>query len=275
MSFSPELCQQYVEMLVRHDELERALYVLDNIPADYRMNVPANLRKLRGDLLCAMVTPHHYTTSVGDDVEEFNDKHEITKENVSYYLETLLRTRLVRDQVKNYNDAGVTPHLIDFGPGHFLLPRALLSAGFKFTYWDVGLNHKAKQQTREELLPVLDAWASLRHPTIFLGLEVIEHLHNEMDLAVEAVGNCKRWPEMVMLSTPYCTYRVMKEDEEWRTMPLEHLRAYTPLEFGDKAAQIFPGYSWTLWTNSTDPHIEPMSLVGTRLDLVTPKTDNK
>lgn len=269
MGFDSLICQQYVEMLIRHDELERAIWVLENIPAEYRMNPPQNLLQLRGEIMAASVTAHHYTTSVGDDIDALNQKWEITDENLPPYLEAHLRMRLIRDRVNEFNKQGVTPHVIDFGPGQFLLPRALLAANFKFTYWDVGLNFPAKQWTREVLAPVLNQSAAKTNPTIFVGLEIIEHLRHEEDLAIEAVGLCGRWPEMVMLSTPFCTFRVMKDDEDWRVQPLEHLRAYTPKEFQAAAHRIFPHYAWQGY-QAENPYTEPMSLVGTRIDLVKP-----
>ncbi len=266
--FNVELCQKYVESLIRHDELERALLVLNNVPAEFRMNPPKELLQLKGEILAASVTPFHYAHSEGDDIEKLEREHEITDENVANYLTSgPLRAKLLADFMKHANAAGGVPHIIDYGPGHFLLPRALMKAGYRFTYWDVGLNVKARQQTRELLSPVLNEKAGRTNPTIFLGLEVIEHLHNVEDLAVEAVKQCGRWPETVMLSTPYCTYRVMPDTEEWRTQPLEHLRAYTPKEFQAAALKIFPHYAFGFFT-ADPPNSQPMSLVGTRVDLV-------
>lgn len=274
MSFDPELCQKYVEMLIRHDELERAQLVLENVPAFYRLFPPNNLLQLKGELLAASITAHHYTTSVGDDIDELERKHPGLDEHITRYLDEHIRARLLRDKIKQLNEQGVTPHIVDMGPGHFILPRALLRAGYKFTYWDVGLNYGAKARTREMLKEVLSQYEGLKSPVIFLGLEIIEHLRHTEDLAIEAVGVCKRWPEFVMLSTPFCTYRVMQDDEDWRRTPLEHLRAYTPKEFQAEAHRIFPHYVWQLHIGEP-ANVEPMSLVGTRIDLVKPSTDTK
>lgn len=274
MSFNPELCQRYVEMLIRHDELERALLVLENVPAFYRMHPPQNLLQLKGEILCASVSAHHYTTSPGDDIDALEKLHPDLNDKVAYYLDAHIRARLAKDKVAALNAQGITPHIVDMGPGHFLLPRALLAAGFKFTYWDVGLNAQAKARSREFLKDVLSEEGAKETPTIFVGLEVIEHLRHTDDLAIEAVGVCKRWPEFVMLSTPYCTFRVMGEDEAWRKMPLEHIRAYTPKEFQQEAHRIFPHYVWEMHMASP-PEREPMSLVGTRIDLVKTSNDTK
>jgi hypothetical protein len=261
MSFDPILCQEYVETLIRHDELERALLVLDNIPAQYRMDPPDNLKQLRGDILAASVTPYRYTISMSDEVMK-----EDPKEKLEGFLDKTLRASIVRDQVRLMNDNGMVPHLVDYGPGPYLLPRALLAAGHKFTYWDLPLNHQARKRAHEILAPVLSPENAKTKATIFLALEVIEHLSNPGDLAVEAIRNCGRWPEMVMLSTPFCTFRVIPEEEEWRNWQLEHLRAYTPQEFQAVACRIFPPYVWNF--EHVEGTNEPMSLIGTRIDLV-------
>lgn len=270
MSFDPDLCQKYVEMLVRHDEVERALWVLDNIPAHFRVNTPTNLLQLKGEIIANMATAHYYTVSDGDDVEKFHAKYPETQENLKGYCTELIRMRLVGEQVKVWNDAGIIPHIIDAGPGQYLLPKSLLANDLKFTYWDVGLNSTAKAQTREALKSVLDKDAAKTKSTIFVALEIIEHMPREEDLAVDALRLCGRWPEVVMLSTPYCSFKPLREDEDWRKQPLEHLRAYTPNEFTAAAKRVFPFYVWNMFMPKEPerPLSEPMSLVGRRFDLV-------
>jgi hypothetical protein len=227
------------------------------------MNVPHNLRQLKGDILVASVTPYRYTISPADELAQ----GEISEDQLVSYLDQHIRTQILRDKVKLMNNNSIVPHIVDFGPGPYHMPRAMMKMGLKFTYWDLPLNQSARDKARPLLANVLSPDGAKTRPTIFLGLEVIEHLHNEEDLAIEALKNCGRWPEMVMLSTPFCTYRVIPEEEDWRKWQLEHLRAYTPQEFQASAQRIFPPYVWNLCVN--DPtDAEPMSLIGTRIDLV-------
>ncbi len=263
MGWDPVLCQKYVEMLIRHDEMDRALLVLENIPAQYRMEPPDNLKQLKGDILAASFTSYRYSICEVD----AKCQEELPDDMLIQFMDMHIRTRLLRDQVKMMNENGIAPHIVDFGPGPYHMPRALMKMGMDFTYWDLPLNHESKKKALPKLEPILNPDRGMKVATIFLGLEIIEHLHHEEDLAIEAIRNCGRWPEIVMLSTPYCTFRVLPDDLDWRKFQLQHLRAYTPEEFQRAAKRIFPPYVWSFHYHEKIG-MDPMSLVGTRFDLV-------
>jgi hypothetical protein len=102
-------------MLVTNDEVERALMVLDNVPAVYRDNHPPALAALRDDILRARFTPHTYIHHHGDVPNEAPPVQ---------VMSALLRGRLIRAEVERYNAQNLVPHIVDVGPGSYFVPLA-------------------------------------------------------------------------------------------------------------------------------------------------------
>ena len=249
-NFNPLLVEEYVNTLLHADEVERALLVLDNLPALYRDNTPANLKKLRCDIIKARITPRGYLDS--------NYDAEVSVESALSNFEVNPRFKLIEDDVKAYNEKGITPHIVDCGPGEYIIPIALKEKGHKFTYWPLAMDQKAKAVA----MPLIESVVAGGIANIFCALEIIEHLPCPLDLATECLAECGGWPEMIHLSTPLYTYdgRI----KEWnKPGGLPHLRAYTIPEFYMEASRIFPGYQWTIFPSTI------ISLKGVRLDLVT------
>lgn len=250
-SFDEDLVAKYVECLVEADEVERALLVLDNVPAYYRDNPPLKLQKLRQDIIGGMITAHAYLNSNLDD--------KVRPETCSQLIQNLLRGILVQREVSRYNKRGLCPHIVDVGPGEYFVPIGLQQAAHNFTYWDIGLDQKTRETAHEIIIAQRQEKPRPDQPIIFLALEVIEHLSQPRELSVELMRHCGRWPDRIHLSTPYYTYDGGKKD--WRKpCGLPHLRAYTPKEFMKAAEDIFPGYNWELFPSQV------MSLRGSRLD---------
>lgn len=251
MSFDPILCQKYVESLIQMDEVERALLVLDNVPAEYRDAPPENLFNLRREIQASLCTPHAYMSS-GLDAK-------VMPEHAIPNLHHNLRGQLIEAEVKKYNAAGKIPHLVDVGPGEYWVPIALKQIGYRFTYWDVAFD-TGTQAAAHPILNMRVARPLPDQPRIFLALELIEHLPATSDLSVECLRHCGDWPERVHLSTPRYTYDSREKD--WRKpCGLPHLRAYTPTEFLAEARKLFPGYEWQIYSNRI------MSLRGMRWDV--------
>lgn len=259
--FDPIACQAYVESLVNLDEVERALLVLNNLPAYYRDNVPPNLAKLRAEILASLCTTHAYMVS---DLDTDLDP------SVSpLWIDHTVRGQLVYREVLRYNDKGEIPHIIDVGPGEYHLPIGLKARGRWFTYESIGVDAKAKAQAAPHLeaLRLAKDASTWDRPIIFVGLEIIEHLPSTQDLVIECLRYAQRWPERVHLSTPCYTYDTKPKD--WRKpCGLPHLRAYTPLEFSAEAHRLFPGYKWELYPSQLT------SLRGVRADTIDDGTFN-
>lgn len=254
--FDVGLCVRYIEELLRQDELERALLVLDNVPAAERMLPPKELQQLRHQILLRCETTREIIESVNDEV------HGV--EQCVGLLQGLLRGQLLLSDVQKYNAAGKIPHLVDYGPGCYFVPVGLRALGCSFTYWDLSANMKAQAIARPQI-PELKATADAERPVVYVALEVIEHLHAPRDLAVEAAKHCgPLGPELIHLSTPMCTYAEIPREVPWTERTMHHLRAYTPQEFLVTADTLFPGYHWGVHAPS-ELHTQPMSIVGRRV----------
>lgn len=258
----------HVSSLLHADEAERALLVLDNVPAYFRDNPTTAMTKLRGEILGAMITAHAYMSS-GLDAE-------VRPELAVPTMQSLLRGLLVKAEVERYTKknpkAGnfetsypTVPHLIDVGPGEYFIPMALQELQMPFTYWDIVMDKNTAPRAYEVISGRRQQKAtSIEDPTIFLALEIIEHLADPRELAVEALRHSGKWPERVHLSTPRYCYD--GNEKNWnKPCGLPHLRCYTPKEFVHAATYIFPGYVWQFYES------QPMSLRGMRSDTIDPE----
>lgn len=250
--FDEDAYLKVVEMLVNADEVERALLMLDNVPAIYRDQPTYKMTQMRKDILGAMCTPHAYMTGEYDPTPRPDD--------AVAQLQYLTRGRLIEAEVRRYNKSGEMPHIVDVGPGEYIIPIALKALGLRFTYKEVAMDTK----THAAAMPLIE---SVRvepqqdQPRIFLANEIIEHLPAPRDLVTEAIRHCGRWPDRVHLSTPCYTFN--GKLKPWRALGgLPHLRAYTPKEFQFEAMKLFPMFRW-------ECHLDLiMSLVGHREDKI-------
>lgn len=219
-AFDPEKYLDCVESMILADEVERALWMLDNLPAWYRDNIPERAREIRRELHSALFTPAQYaaadreteTCDISQLKEYFPPRAEILAETLGAY---------------NY------PNIMEIGPGSFWLPHALANKGYNFSYEYQSLGGPG---FRSEVNP--------DGPNIFVAFELIEHLHNELEI-YQAYLKFKKPARHVFLSTPLYTYGGGMTS--WRNQALGHLRAYTPKEFGDAAQRIFQEFKFTVY----------------------------
>lgn len=252
-SFDEKPFVQAAELLVQGDEPERALNLLNLLPAYYRDNPPLGVQKLRQDILQSLITPHAYMTA-GLDAE-------VKEEQAEALLGGLLRGRLVLAEVQRYNELGLTPHIIDMGPGEYFVPIGLQRVGARFTYWDVVFDQNTQAAAHPIIQKVRVKEAKPGQPIIFLALELIEHLASEQDIAIEAYRYAGKAPDRVHLSTPQYCYD--GRTKAWRKpCGLPHLRCYTPKEFLTAAQNLFPTHQWSVYQGQI------MSLRGQRQDKI-------
>ena len=239
----------YVEALVEGDDVELALKALDHVPAILRENPTPAMLKMRKDITQSLYTANLY--------KNMNADPECMGEGAAAWVSTTLRGALVYDEVQRFNSQAKRPHIIDFGPGEYLVPLALKELGANYTYEPIYMDERAfHSYTRH---PSFTSDAALPdEPTIFLAMEIIEHLPNIHEMATECLIRTQGvYPEQVHLSTPGYTFDGRRKD--WRkTGGLPHLRAYTRKEFMGAAESVFPGYDWSLYFSPI------MSLIGKR-----------
>lgn len=107
-AFDVQTCVKYVESLLLADEVERALLVLDNVPAYYRVNVPVELRDLRRRILNAACTPASY----------MNDGHDqmVKPEGNAQTLKNIMRGQLLINEVATLNKKELAPKYLTTDP---------------------------------------------------------------------------------------------------------------------------------------------------------------
>lgn len=254
MNFDTESFVKVVNEYLRLDEVERALWLLDNLPAKARDFPPMELIKLKQDILGAIVTPHAYQSC---DLDSQIQPDSVNVQHLNRYL----RGILVQEEVKRFNDLGLTPHIVDVGPGEYFVPLGLQTMGYRFTYWDIGMDKKTSQVAHPRLSQVRMEPIHSNQPVIFLALEIMEHLPEPRDLLTECLRHCGRLPERVHFSTPmYC---FDENPKAWnKPCGLPHLRTYTPGEFMETVQKLFKGYQWELYQS------ECMSLRGCHSDRI-------
>lgn len=233
---------KYVDALIASDELAFAQEVLTRgMPGFFRDNVPADIKVMKQELWKFLMNSDDYGSN-------WQDLELMSVERGKETIQNVLRGQLILKEVQDYNAKGITPHLVEMGPGEYWLPLGLKALGCDFTYHGIGLQGAAQTKAKELLGiqhwcdPVKDS------PTIFAACELLEHLWNDYEIPHTAAKHCERM-DSIHLSTPLYTFGFGKTD--WREKKFNgqggHLRTYTPGEFMAVAQRLFPDYSWTYY----------------------------
>lgn len=220
-----------VNELVRADEIERALWVLNNLPAYYRDFPPQQILELRNKILAKIATPTIYSTSKFDANIAFDDRHSHSK---------TMRAQFILMETEFLNKNNIVPHIVDYGPGEYWLPFLLKRNGIRFTYEAIylakGAHELAIPHLKEECVPKGET-----SPTILIACEIIEHLWNEEDIKTEMLAHCGL-ADIIHISTPRYTNAPFCLDWDKEKEHLGHLRAYTPNDFVNMLFKMFPEY---------------------------------
>lgn len=217
--FDVETYLSCVEGMIKSDEVERALWMLENLPAYYRDNYPERAKEIKESLHRALFTPAQYSKA---DVE---GKGQFDPNYWPHRLDVLAQV------IATLNNQDYVPHIMEIGPGTYWLPNTLKAKGYRFTYEAQGLG------------PVGYEVSDPQGPIMFVAFELIEHLANEMEI-YQAYLKFGKVAKYLFLSTPLYTYGGGLP--HWRGQALGHLRTYTPKEFFKKMADMFPSYKWEM-----------------------------
>lgn len=244
---------KYVDALIASDELGLAQQLLTSgMPGFYRDNPPAEVSKMKHELWKFLMNSDDYGTN-------WQDLDLMSVERGKEVIQNVLRGQLILKEIEAYNKNGITPHLVEMGPGEYWLPLGLKALDCKFTYKGIGLQGAAQTKAKELLG---DHWKDQNEhsePTIFAACELVEHLWNEQEIPHTAAKYCTNI-DVVHLSTPLYTFGFGKTD--WREKQFNgqggHLRTYTPSEFMAVAQRLFPDYSFVYY------HSHIMSIRGTK-----------
>lgn len=236
--FNMDLHLAAVEQMITAEEIETAFYMLEHMPAWYRDNMPIEAIKLREQLYTRL-----YTTL---DYQAVDCSKAIVGYSQGIYPGDfkISRVQAIIELVKELNRNNQNPHLVELGPGSYVVPFALMDAGCQFTYQAEGLNQANHELAIEKLAKYWDWWdEECEKPTIFISLETIEHLHNPNEIYHYALKTGIAFDHLVISTPLYCW---MGGFGHWHQMDLGHLRTYTPQEFANQVVKWWPGYSYQM-----------------------------
>jgi hypothetical protein len=236
--FSVAIC------LVNHDEVIRALQVLDNLPAYYREFPPREITELKNLIKSKILTVYDIQNNTWDSPNDSSYKADGVFEN---QVNGTTRGIILKEKIEEYNKNNIIPHIIDLGPGPYHYAIGLMKLKLKFSYESLNINKKAENEARVILTNEIFREPTLDQPTIFLACEIIEHLFNEEDIRYSFDKKAiKKLPEHIIITTPAYDYGQGKSN--WLKEGLSHLRAYTPNEFMRKVVEMFPEYNFAIHT---------------------------
>lgn len=229
----------YADFLVQSDEISKALELLTTgMPGYYRDKPPQQVLDLKAKIYKFLMNNADYAKAP-DDFNQVNPKY------AKDLINGLLRGRLILNQVKKYNAEGITPHIVEIGPGEFWMPIGLKEEQCKFTYQTFFIHkdayEKAKQYFQDELTDTAQG------PVIYVACEIIEHLHfpQELPQTLAKTGHVADW---IHLSTPLYTFGggLPNWSEKSKQGLGGHLKTYTPREFEATVSELFPQYSFEI-----------------------------
>lgn len=234
-NFSVKPFIEAANILLVSDEFERAMNLLDNLPAYYRDHVPQEIKDFKKHAFSQWMGIKDYVVNPHDMIFD-------TQRSV-HVLNNTLRGQMCRDEVKKYNENNITPHIVDMGPGEFWLAMGLKEVGLKFTYYGYCLQQEQEKRVKEYLG---NHWKDQTPDknVIFNATEIVEHLTNPKYDVLQLFNRLCPHAETVFISTPLYTFGGGNWD--WKNADqkgfLGHLRAYTPREFYKEVVEMFPGY---------------------------------
>jgi hypothetical protein len=227
-----------VEMFICSDEIETALWLLDNPPAWYREHYPPELMEIKKTLFGQTYDQHEYAT----DDDEANCQREFGE---SQWLTgyTYPRAEIIMKEIKELNAKGLSPWIFDLGCSHGNLPLGLMKEKMSFKYCGTAMNYRIEERVKEWVGALWQEECGASRPTILWCTEVLEHCFDPNSLVHSAYKKNVEF-DQIILSTPLgCLHHGLPN---WRTRRIGHVRGWTPNEFGEWAMKNWPGYKWEL-----------------------------
>jgi len=221
--FNLDMYLAVVEQMISADEVERALWMLDNLPGWYRDNTPVEVKLMRNHLLKKLYNTIDYSNI------EYNRDIELDAETTCKLVFQFHRMRELKTLVERLRN----PYIVEMAPGGYMIPKGFKASNIKLEYLGLGLGTTHKINTLEDT-----------HTTpIFVAFELIEHLHNPVEIYQCALKTGIDF-HYICLSTPLYSWK--GGNPKWYAADLGHLRTYTPDEFLSFARKYWPQYEWTI-----------------------------
>lgn len=235
--WDPKLHEQAVIQMIRADEIQIALKMLDEVPGWYRDNYPQEFKEIRDRVYRQCYDQFDYSS----DHDEANfTREQVTEQCLSGY--TYPRADILFEEIKRLNSQGSTPWIFEISPSHGWLPVGFSDRGLKFNFFGKNLNQAALDKLKSWLpFGVWDEKPNGGQIKILVCYEALEHMWNPHDLEQSAKKIGVEF-DQIYLSTP--KYTLFGGLPDWDTRRLGHVRTWTPSEFVNFASKSFPGYSW-------------------------------
>ncbi len=237
-----------IEQMIRADELQIALKMLEAVPGWWRDHYPNELARIKSTIYRQTYDQIEYAT----DDEEADCPREMGESQWSGpYMYP--RAEIISNLIKSLFPK--TPWIYDLGCSHGNLPLGLIKSNHNFTYCGVGMNHRIIQKLKK--------WTGLHwkekpnpnQPTILYNTEVLEHCMNPLDIVHSSYKVGVNWDYIVLSAPMYCLGGGLPD---WETRRLGHVRNWTPGEFIEFANKHWPNYAWVIYKSAS------MVLVGTK-----------
>jgi hypothetical protein len=227
-------------MMIRSDEIQIALQMLEQVPGWYRDHYPPELAAIRNRLYEQCYDPFDYAS---DADEAGFTKEEIEEQCLGPY--TFPRADILFQDIQTMNADGMMPWIFEISPSHGWLPLGFAKRGVKFNFCGKNLNQKALDKIKHWL--PFGVWADrpvMNQTKILVCYEALEHMWNPHDLEQSAKKLGYEF-DHIYLSTP--KYTLGGGLPDWSTRRIGHVRTWTPGEFLRFAGKSFPGYSWQIF----------------------------
>ena len=226
-----------VEGFITADEVDSAMWLLDNMPGWFRDNEPIECRRIRRRLLERFFTTLDYGKDGCTIAQVASQPEEQLKAGAG-----LERGALALEAIKSYGEHW--PWIYELGPGNYWIPFMLKAWGCEFLYYAPSLNQSMQKEAAAHLP---DEWMTPqkageeRRPRVFICFEMLEHLARPEEIYhhyIKAGGDF----DTILLSTPKYTFGGGMPN--WYESDLGHLRTYTPREFLAFAQKQWPEHEW-------------------------------
>lgn len=230
---------------IRSDEIQNALWMLDNPPAWYRKNYPPELAAIKNALYRGLYSSIEYAT----DNEELEMALRVDVAVSQWRGEYCFpRAKIITDELRRTNADGRAPFIVDLGCSHGNLPLGLMDAGGQFNYLGLAMNKAVVDRLRSN---VGKNWAEQPlegQETWLVCTEVLEHCMDPMSLVIDAYKPGFHYHQMFW-STPFgCLYGGL---ENWDSRRLGHVRGWTDTEFIEFVNRNFPGFDLTCFISNS------------------------
>lgn len=259
--FSIDHFCEMATQLVQADEPLKALDFLDNfLPSYYREFPDPKVKALKDRIYSKMSNVVSYSWYSQENYDVANRREiEINRarlravgmdENLFNGLKDMIdipfcypRGPLVKEKVKELNEKGITPHIVEIGPAQYWLPHGLNKYKLNYTYHPLTLNLQALASQPIDLYKL----ATKGEFNILVCFEVIEHLYYEQDIYLqvkqyEASHGLKF--DLIMISTPKHTFL---GGQETLDREIEHVRTYSSRDLVNYGVKNWPEYKWNLY----------------------------